>query len=74
MKHSNTAKYMGTAIGLDFFVQQFCDDHWIYYANMQILGEIQSEPFDNNLTPSPEHWAQWVISTIEQAKKEGKVL
>lgn len=59
--------YIGTALGVDFYVHQQTNTTWVYHARTQIPMEIVSDPFDTAITPSRAHWIQWLESTIEGA-------
>jgi len=57
-------EYIGMACRTEFYVKRG-GKYWHYYAKIEHPGEIESEPFDQTVTPSKAHFHQWVITSLK---------
>ena len=60
---------IGVALGVNFCVKR-SERSWHYYADIEQPWQIESDPYPNSATPSYEHWRDWIISSIEQRKRD----
>jgi len=57
-------QYIGMACRTQFYVKRG-GKYWHYYANITEPWQIESEPFDQSVTPSKAHFHQWVITSLK---------
>ena len=57
-------QYIGMACRTQFYVKRG-GKYWHYYANITEPWQIESEPFDQTVTPSKAHFHQWVITSLK---------
>ena len=57
-------QYIGMACRTQFYVKRG-GKYWHYYANITEPWQIESEPFDQSVTPSKTHFHQWVITSLK---------
>lgn len=60
---------IGVALGVNFCVKRK-EYSWYYYAEIEQPWQIESKTYLNSVTPSYEHWRDWMISSIEQRKRD----
>ena len=57
-------QYIGMACRTEFYVNRG-GKYWHYYAKITEPWQIESEPFDQTVTPSKAHFHQWVITSLK---------
>ncbi len=57
-------QYIGMACRTEFYVKRG-GKYWHYYANITEPWQIESEPFDQTVTPSKAHFHQWVKASLK---------
>jgi len=60
---------IGVALGVNFCVKHK-EHSWYYYAEIEQPWQIESKTYLNSVTPSYEHWKDWIISSIEHRKRD----
>ena len=57
-------EYIGMACRTEFYVKRG-GKYWHYYAKIEHPWEIESEPFDQTVTPSKAHFHHWGITSLK---------